>query len=291
MSSCKNKKNLFFRIIYNVLSKNNKKNRINKKIPYYKSKPKRVLVRRKIKSQLIKKDIVNDIQYEEGVFPQIKCLYTFLKEERDANGNIICMIKKNGEKELFPTVEGLTINFFKGNNTIIFHEGTKFKNTKMDIGYDCFVFIGETSRNIVNMYVASSAASGTLYIEKGLSFGGGAIMFAENKKIYIGEDCMFSNNIGIRVSDGHSIFNGKNQLINEGKDVYIGNHVWIGHGVRIEKGSYISDNSVVGEYAVVTKKFLEKNVIIAGLPGKIIKRGIKWDRRDPRAFIPQNFTS
>lgn len=291
MSSCKNKKNLFFRIIYNVLSKNNKENRINKKIPYYKSKPKRVLVRRKIKSQLIKKDIVNDIQYEEGVFPQIKCLYTFLKEERDANGNIICMIKKNGEKELFPTVEGLTINFFKGNNTIIFHEGTKFKNTKMDIGYDCFVFIGETSRNIVNMYVASSAASGTLYIEKGLSFGGGAIMFAENKKIYIGEDCMFSNNIGIRVSDGHSIFNGKNQLINEGKDVYIGNHVWIGHGVRIEKGSYISDNSVVGEYAVVTKKFLEKNVIIAGLPGKIIKRGIKWDRRDPRAFIPQNFTS
>lgn len=163
------------------------------------------------------------------------------------------------------------------------------KNTKMDIGYDCFVFIGETPRNIVNMYVASGAASGTLYIDKGLSFGGGAIMFAENKKIYIGEDCMFSNNIGIRVSDGHSIFNEKNHLINEGKDVYIGNHVWIGHGVRIEKGVYISDNSIVGEYAVVTKKFLEKNVIIAGLPGKIIKRGITWDRRDPRAFIPQTF--
>ena len=41
----------------------------------------------------------------------------------------------------------------------------------------------------------------------------------------------------------------------------------------------IADNSIVGWGSIVTKEFNEPNVIIAGIPAKIVKRGINWDRR------------
>ena len=44
------------------------------------------------------------------------------------------------------------------------------------------------------------------------------------------------------------------------------------------KGVNIANNSVIGASAVVTKGFEESNVIIAGNPAKVIKRGINWRR-------------
>ena len=37
-------------------------------------------------------------------------------------------------------------------------------------------------------------------------------------------------------------------------------------------------NSVVGQKSLVTRVFEEENVILAGVPAKIIKRDISWDR-------------
>ena len=37
----------------------------------------------------------------------------------------------------------------------------------------------------------------------------------------------------------------------------------------------IADNSIVGWGSIVTKEFNEPNVIIAGIPAKIVKRGDK----------------
>lgn len=54
------------------------------------------------------------------------------------------------------------------------------------------------------------------------------------------------------------------------KPVCIGNDVWIGEGVCIMPGVTIGDNVIIGANAVVTHSF-PKNVVIVGVPAKIIK--------------------
>ena len=96
--------------------------------------------------------------------------------------------------------------------------------------------------------------------------------------IMIGNDCMFSNNIIIRTSDSHPIYD-KNtkQRINHPQSVIIGNHVWIAPDSKIMKGVEIGDNSIIGSNTFVTKNTGE-NVLAVGIPAKEIKNEIFWTR-------------
>ena len=58
--------------------------------------------------------------------------------------------------------------------------------------------------------------------------------------------------------------------------IVIGDHVWIGSHVKILAGVHIGENSVIAANSVVTRFFEEKNVLIAGHPAQIIRRGIEW---------------
>lgn len=96
--------------------------------------------------------------------------------------------------------------------------------------------------------------------------------------ITIGDDCLLSKDIVIRGGElPHIIYDIKNcKNLDKSKGIYIGNHVWIGHHVFIMKNATIPDNSIVGSCAVVTKRFEENNVVIAGNPAVICKRDINW---------------
>jgi len=61
----------------------------------------------------------------------------------------------------------------------------------------------------------------------------------------------------------------KDQPLKGGK-VIIGKNVWIGANVTILKDVNIGDNSIIGAGAVVTKD-IPSNVIVGGVPAKIIK--------------------
>lgn len=101
-----------------------------------------------------------------------------------------------------------------------------------------------------------------------------------NSKITIGTDCMFAYDIDIRTGDSHSIIDSiTNERINYAQNINIGNHVWIASHVSILKGVHISDNSVVATRAVVTKSFVENNILIGGMPAKKLKENINWDRQ------------
>ncbi len=101
-----------------------------------------------------------------------------------------------------------------------------------------------------------------------------------NSKITIGNECMFSNDIDIRTGDSHSIINTEtNERINHAKNVTIANHVWVGAHTSILKGSSLATNSIVATRSVVTKPFDEEGVLIGGIPAKIIKQNITWDRK------------
>ena len=101
-----------------------------------------------------------------------------------------------------------------------------------------------------------------------------------NSKIQIGNDCMFANDIDIRTGDSHSIIDSlTNERINYAQNINIGNHIWIASHVSILKGVHIADNTVVATRAVVTKSFIEKNILIGGMPAKKLKENINWDRQ------------
>ena len=96
---------------------------------------------------------------------------------------------------------------------------------------------------------------------------------------------MFASNVTIRPSDGHSVYDiNTKELLNKGDNKIIGNHVWSGLNSIFLKGAKVSDNSIVGANSVINKNFVEENVVIAGNPAKIVKRGVNWDKKGPKLF-------
>ena len=89
---------------------------------------------------------------------------------------------------------------------------------------------------------------------------------------------MFSTEINFQVGDGHRIYDNAGVRTNETRDIIVGRHVWIGKRATLIKGAEVADGSVIAAGAYVTKAFQEPNVIIAGLPAKIIRRSIQWEK-------------
>lgn len=110
---------------------------------------------------------------------------------------------------------------------------------------------------------------------------GSASLFMEESgtNITIGEDCMLGRDVCLSTTDFHSVLdNATGKRINYPESVSVGNHVWLGYGVTLGKGTSVADNSVVGEHAMVTKKFIQPNICLVGIPAKIIRENINWNR-------------
>lgn len=101
----------------------------------------------------------------------------------------------------------------------------------------------------------------------------------DNSSISIGDDSQLSWGVDVWCTDAHTITDLEGNPMNFAQSIEIGKHVWIGKDVKIGKNVKIADNSIVGWGSIVTRKFDEPNVIIAGTPAKIVRRGINWDRK------------
>ena len=98
--------------------------------------------------------------------------------------------------------------------------------------------------------------------------------FIVANRLTIGEGSVISWGCEISDSDWHNIdYQGKRE---RDQAIVIGSHVWIGSHVKILKGVHIGNNPVVAANSVVTKSFGEENILIAGNPAMIIKRGVEW---------------
>lgn len=154
------------------------------------------------------------------------------------------------------TISGLHI-FVKGsNNRVCISDGCIMNNIEIWIEDDNNeVFIGNNT--IIN--------------------GQTHLACIEGKKIALGENCLLSANIVMRVGDSHSILQ-DGMRINESKSIEIGDHVWIGNDVKILKGVHIADEVIVGTGSLVTKS-VSQGCIVAGNPARVIKEGVTWDIR------------
>lgn len=97
-------------------------------------------------------------------------------------------------------------------------------------------------------------------------------------RLTIGDDCMLSSYVQIRTGDSHSILDMEGNRINLAQSVHIGNHCWIGEGAKVLKGVTLNKDVVVSTGAIVTKSF-DSNVLLGGIPAKIIKENVTWDSK------------
>lgn len=97
--------------------------------------------------------------------------------------------------------------------------------------------------------------------------GGCYIQIHEETKLYIGKGTLWAPNITI-VTGNHDLLNREKYLK---KDIKIGRNCWLAAGCVILPGVEIGDNVTVAANAVVNKSF-PSNVVIGGVPAKLLKK-------------------
>lgn len=184
------------------------------------------------------------------------------------------------------------------------HIRIKGKNNTVQIG-DFAVLNGASiyingDNNVISIGGWSHLAGTDLFIED----DGGSITIGSRTKflgkthlaviegtnITIGEDCLFSSDIQFRTGDSHSVLDLQGHRINASEDIVLGDHVWVGTKAFVSKGAKVASHSIIGACALVTKAFEEPNCTLAGVPAKVVKRGVDWSiRRIPLGEVAADF--
>jgi acetyltransferase-like isoleucine patch superfamily enzyme len=192
---------------------------------------------------------------------------------------------------------------FKGNSKIGIHHNTllSLKNSKIiinngtlkigiDFGYfdpgefdprvdKCRIVLHNSTLEIfgnVSLYpgLILQGSNAHIIIRNNTKINAGIIL--SKKKIEIGEECYLGRDIVIRDNDGKGMSEGgDDEKVETLVDVVIGNHCMIAQGCMILKGVKLGDNTIVSARAMVTKSF-PPNVVISGIPARIIKENVSW---------------
>lgn len=175
----------------------------------------------------------------------------------------------------------VTIKLAGRNNRLVFGEGVEVSHCEIRLdGEDNLIEIGARTRISSGKIYLRHTCGQHIRIGADTTIEGAYLLVDEAASIDIGNDCMLSTDILIRTGDKHSIIDvASNKRINTSRDVSIADRVWIGRDVQILKGTVLHPESIVGACSLVTKAFAEGNCVVAGVPAKIVKRGIRWDRK------------
>lgn len=196
------------------------------------------------------------------------------------NGDNNTVHMKVDDIESFEKIKGLLIAVFGNNNTI--NLGKIFYPVNETIGLTGLTInIGNPPEDTLTPGVKREANNCSINIGDNIIVCGTRLFLQDSDtSISIGDDCMISWGIDIWCTDVHTVTDLDGNPQNFSDKIEIGNHVWIGKDVKINKNTKISDDSIIGWGSIVTKKFNEPNVVLAGNPAKIVKRGINWNFRD-----------
>ena len=222
---------------------------------------------------------------------------SFKFTNKDVNNNKVILKNKNLKKSLdkFEISGSDNEVFFDDNlsvnNCDIRLRGNNIKlkiksNTKIN---NCRLYIDASNLNLTiganskfdSMFLHCNKCNGSeIRLGHNMTFEGGNIyVVCPNAKLNIEDDCMFSFGINIWCGDAHCIISkDTNELLNGNANVQIGNRVWVGHNVSLLKNAQVPNNSIIAASSIVSKRFEEDNVIIAGNPAKIIKYNVDCKR-------------
>lgn len=117
---------------------------------------------------------------------------------------------------------------------------------------------------------------GTLSFGENIAISGTTSIICKDK-ISIGKDVQFSYKGIIMDSDAHKIWDASGKLCKNHDIIEIGDKVWVAPNVTILKGSKIGNNSIIASNSLVNRKFEESNVVIGGIPAKILRHIKSWE--------------
>ena len=107
-------------------------------------------------------------------------------------------------------------------------------------------------------------------------YGKTKLYIVDGTDLIFGNDCMLSDNIEIRTTDNHGIFDiDTGNRINYEKNIHIGNHVWIGMRATILKGVNIPDGCIIGACSIISKSVELPNCCVVGT-NVVAKRNVCW---------------
>ncbi len=203
-------------------------------------------------------------------------------------GNKIIVHKKDGRTKEVAFLNGLEVRFKGKNSTVEIWEPYNFvkkigpNRSKICIyGDNNYISIKNNKRSIHSLRISGIKDNNNVQIGKDffstgnlhIEFGG-----CSNIDLKIGDECMFGQGVSLMLYDCHKILDvTTGKQINKPKTgISIGNRVWLARNVRVLKDVSIADDTVVATGSVVTKSFSENNVILAGVPAKVVKNNISW---------------
>lgn len=176
---------------------------------------------------------------------------------------------------------------------ISFGKGSRFRQCKVVIhGKNNKVIFGKNC-NMCGMHILITGCNNTIQFGDNVTINASkfqptVINAIGGTNITIGSGSLLSNNIEIHSSDYHGIYDKDGKRINPDRDIIIGKHVWIGLGCIVLKGSIVSDDTVIGAGSLISGSYLKKNVILAGIPAKIIKDQVFWNAERKESFTVSN---
>lgn len=213
---------------------------------------------------------------------------------------------ENGNK-IIGYHKGVNITFLGCNSIIMIGERASLIGVRMKLDGESELSIGNDSEikdcffdfngNDIHCSIGSESiiAKGHIRLFPGSQFHvGNHFTSCENlcvrqsgkSYISIGNDCMFSYDIELRGSDGHSIFDvverkniNSTEEIRKRDRIIIGNHVWVGMRSLILYNTEVGDGSIIGANSLV-KSRIPNNCIAAGIPAKVIRKNICWSRKN-----------
>lgn len=202
------------------------------------------------------------------------------------------VIKVKGDNNLVVLEKGFAseskIEIIGDDAIVVFSKKFRVKKVKVRLVADgCILYVGNDvsgkilSVNFVPGGLGAASDGSTCTISSGTTFNGLTTIALGEKatNVYIGRNCLFAKNIVLSTSDNHAIFDTVTyQRLNTSGDVYIGDHCWVCDDVLFLNNSKVANNSVVATRAIVTKKFKDSNILLGGIPAKVIRMGINWDR-------------
>lgn len=182
------------------------------------------------------------------------------------------------------------VHIYGANNTFRIGKNVVFNAPLYIEGENHLVEIGDNCRIEGGIRIVRGNG-GRIVVGAGTTFNAVGISMHEAGDIIIGQDCLFSIDIQMDVSDMHPIYDGSTlERINPARSIHIGDHVWIGQRVLILKGASVGSGSVVGAGSMVAGRIPDK-VIAIGSPARVIRENIIWEREFGAPVVDRQFAS